>query len=180
MTRMRRALSLVATALLASGCGLLEVQVPVSFEVHRDFEFVTPDDTDVVPLPVAVEWKAGDLAADGRSFAVFLDTSPVGPGDVVRLRLCADRESEPPVVGQDRSRCRTDIGERVWITKDTRLVLDCIKPKESASDRVRNRHMVTVIVIDEDHVRVGQAGISRTFEVEDDAALRACSGELEI
>jgi hypothetical protein len=178
MTR-RRAWPVLAIVALLPACGLAEVQVPISFEVDRDLKFLEPDDTERVSLPVTVAWKAGaDALEGGNRFAVFLDKSPVGPRDIVRIRLCGDRESEPPVAGQNRRRCREDLGRHVWLTRDTELVLDCIRPREGAPDRVRNRHTLSVIVVDEDNVRVGQAGISRTFEIRDDAALRACSGEV--
>jgi hypothetical protein len=172
-------LLLVASVLLLASCGLAEVQVPISFEVDRDLKFLEPDDTERVSLPVTVAWKAGDDALEGGNrFALFLDKNPVGPRDVVRVRLCGEREKEPPVAGQNRRRCVADLGKHIWLTRDTELVLDCIKPKEGAGDRVRNRHTLSVIIVDERNQRVGQAGITRTFEIRDDDALRACSGEV--
>lgn len=179
MTRGRRSTLLLAIVLTLSGCGIAEVQVPISFEADRDLKFLEPDDTERVSLPVTVAWKAGDDALEGGNrFALFLDKSPVGPRDIVRIRLCGDRESEPPVAGQNRRRCKEDLGRHVWLTRDTELVLDCIRPRENAPDRVRNRHTFSLIIVDEDNVRVGQAGVSRTFEIRDDAALRECSGEV--
>lgn len=170
---------LLSCLFVLTSCGLTQVQVPVSFQVNHTLKFVAPKDTERVSLPVTVAWKDGaDGLEPGRRFAVFLDKDPVGPRDVVRLRLCASRESEPPTAGEDRHSCKVDFGKRVWLTRDTRLVLDCIRPIERAPDRVRNRHTVSIIIIDDHSVRVGQAGISRTFEVRDDAALRACSGEV--
>ena len=178
---MSRRLTTLVLALVAvlPACGLAEVQVPISFEVDRHLKFLEPDDTERVSLPVTVAWRSAEDALEGGNrFAVFLDKSPVGPRDIVRIRLCGDRESEPPVAGQNRKRCKEDLGRHVWLTRDTELVLDCIRPREGAPDRVRNRHTFSIIIVDEDNVRVGQAGISRTFEIRDDAALRECSGEV--
>lgn len=178
---MKARLLFLISAVTLSACGLAEVQVPISFKVDRDLRFLEPDDAEHVSLPVTIEWKAGtDALTDGNRFAVFLDKDPVGPRDTVRLRLCADRESEPPIAGQNRRSCKTDVGRKVWITEERRLSLDCIRPREGVPDRVRNQHTVSIILVDAHNVRVGQAGITRTFEVRDNDALRECSGEVRL
>lgn len=177
---MRRALIIllsVAVTLLPACSRILEVRAPIRFEVDRRLKLIEPDDEERVSVPVTIRWTAGDFeATDGRRFAVFLDRPPIGLDKPLRLRTCTLREEQPVVAGEARQPCRDD-RESIFLTTETELTLDCIDPT-SGPDRVKHRHTVSIIFIDEDWRRIGPAVATRAFVVREDKALRECRGLL--
>lgn len=154
---MRRVALLVAVGVLAGGCSL----TGVTFRQDDRLSFVTPDDRAEVSLPLTVRWEVEDfdVGPDG-SFAVFVDRAPQPPGKSIEW------------LARDDDACRPDDGcpddewfaERdVFITTDLELTIEQLP---AGTDDRRERHEVTVVLLDPDRRRIGETAWSLEFEVE--------------
>jgi hypothetical protein len=128
-----------------------------------------------VDLPVRLRWEVEDFPLrDGNRFAVFLDEPPVGPKRTVRLQVCTEGEKLPPQLGSTRKACKDD-RKQIFFSDDTSLTLRCPEPRFSAPKRQRNAHTATVVLVDGDDRRVGQAATRVRFHVDPEDA-RQCRG----
>ena len=175
MSRRALALVLAVSALAVAGCGITRVDSPVSFKADHRLSFEEPDQEDEVPIPVQLDWKVKNFSrTDGKRFAVFVDKPPVGPEKTVRLRICTEGEKLPPQPGTDRKVCKDD-ARRIYFADDTSLKLACFEPRFDAPERERNTHTVSVILVDGDDQRIGQAVATVRFHVDAEEAKR-CRG----
>jgi hypothetical protein len=164
VTNGRRALvALLATCALASpscGGGML-------FAQDRRVEFVSPARNGKVTLPLVVSWKLLEGAEVGRdiaSFALFFDLEPQAPNEPLSTLARGDIDCERTPGCPDAAYFER---RGVYVTKDTRLVVDDLLPLAGVDIEKGERdvHDVTIVVLDEQGRRTSEAFWSRTFEV---------------
>ena len=154
--------ALVFLAVLLSGCAV----DGLAFREDERVEIVAPGDREDVRLPVHIRWDT-DLerrAEGGPYFAVFVDREPVHPGQ--SLRALADdscnRTKGCPDLEYFRDRY-------VFVTDKHAVTLDAV-PRPSSSDRTgaKNRHEATIVLIDGEGRRIGEAAYRVEFAVGED------------
>lgn len=143
----------------------------LSFRADERVEITAPADRATVELPQTFEWTVRDFEVTGRSgeagdgaglFALFLDRTPVGPGDDVDEALSADEEAR---CGDDRACRDAALAQRgVWVTEDTRLTVDQVGTTGRASDDL---HRLTLVLVDGRGRRVGESAFSVEFRVDE-------------
>ena len=136
---------------------------------------VAPEEEQEVRLPLRVSWEVEAFELrDGNHFGVFVDTDIPSPDKVVRLRVCSAREQLPPAPGEFRGIC-SDQREKIFFTTETSFSLECFEPRFNLGARRLNDHRVTVILLDGENRRVGEAAASVPFRVDPDDA-KKCRG----
>lgn len=133
----------------------------LAFRVDERVQVVRPADRATVTLPVTVDWEARDLP-DGTTYAVFLDSTPVPPGEPLRW------------VARDDSGCREADGcpdaqyladRGIFATDRTELVLEQL-PRTDRAAGDRERHRATVVLLDEQGRRLGESAFEVVFDVD--------------
>lgn len=167
--------ALVAGTGFLSGCGINKVEVPLTFSADRRLHMVSPPDSSVVGLPVTVQWSARDFPlTNGNHFGVFVDQAPLGLEAQLRLVVCSQQGLEPIQVGEQRSPCY-DQRNNVFMAYGPAFTFSCLSPRYHAAARARNQHAISVVLLDRDNVRVGQAVADLTIDV-DPRAVNRCLG----
>jgi hypothetical protein len=154
---------------------LTRTDAPLSFLPDRRLSMVAPEEEQQVGLPLVVRWKVEDFpVTDGNHFGVFVDTDIPSPDKTVRLRVCTSREQLPPAPGEFRGICK-DQRQKIFFTTDTSYELQCFEPRFNLGARRLNDHRVTVILLDGQNRRVGEAAASVPFRADPDDA-KKCRG----
>ena len=152
-----RLLPALALGLALTGCA----PEGLAFRVDDRVQVVQPADRSTVDLPLTIDWEARDLP-DGTSYAVFVDTTPVPPGEPLSW------------VARDDSGCResdgcpdaTYLADRgIHATDQTELVLEQLPRTDRAGDD-RERHRATVVLLDAEGRRLGESAFEITFDVD--------------
>ncbi len=176
--RLGAILLLALSTFSTAGCRIFDVDAPLTLKADRRLELLTPQNLDELSLPVTVEWTIRDFNySDGNKFGIFVDRAPIGPREDLRQRLCSDFEDKPILPGDTRKPCRDD-RERIFFTTEPTLTLDCLEPIDGVSEKnnEHNKHRLTVVLLDADNNRVGEAADEVRFEIKEDNALRICQG----
>ena len=162
----KRAFAPVATALALTltACGVSGL----SFVQDERVDIVRPKDRSEVTLPVRIEWEVKDFAvgADAGSFGVFIDRAPPRPGKTLSWIFRGDDSCKGPsgeAVCEDPEFLRQ---RNVFRTTDTHFTIDLV-PKLTGSERRRQFHEATIVLLDEDGRRVGEGAWSVQFELKD-------------
>jgi hypothetical protein len=158
--RLRLAAAAVLLAAAVAGCA-----DSAAFRQPDAVEIVEPHDRAEVTLPVSVRWRS-DLdggAAGDPYFAVFVDQAPIRPGQ--SLRVLADESCNRTKGCPDLQYLRD---RYVYVTDETQVTLDVV-PRKDSSQRTgaRDTHEATIVVLDADGRRVGEAAYAVEFEVGD-------------
>lgn len=158
-TRSRLAVGpLLIGALALPSCGVSGL----SFVTDNRVRIVAPTENATVALPLRLTWSARDY---GGSFVVLFDRSPMRPNQTLRSLV---PEDDP---------CRTQVdcpdaqwlSERnVYVTDETRLVVENLPDLRGDNDRAKDRHDVTIVLLDEEGQRMGESAFTREFIVERD------------
>lgn len=142
----------------------------LAFKVDERLTFTAPRDRATVSLPVTIEWQIKDFAvtdpgsevsAGTGYFAVFVDAIPMPPGESLRWVARKDdgcREAD----GCPGTEYLNSRG--VYPTTATKLTLDQL-PRTGKKDR-RERHRVTVVLLDPKGSRIGESAFELTFDVQ--------------
>jgi hypothetical protein len=159
-------------------CSVLSACVPqgLAFRVDERLTFVSPEDRSTVTLPVRLDWDirdfeitppgSGERRKDAGYFAVFVDGSPMPPGEPLRW-----------VARKDTS-CRADDGcpdaeylqgRGIYTTTETELVLEQL-PRFGDDDR-RERHRATIVLLDASGTRIGESAFEIAFDVDREGTL---------
>jgi hypothetical protein len=137
----------------------------LAFRIDDRVEIVAPDDRAEVSLPLTIEWTADELdgAGGGPFFAVFVDRSPIRPDQ--SLRALADDSCNRTPGCPDLAYLR-DRG--VYLTDERSVTLDVV-PQRPSSSRAgeSDRHQATIVVVDAEGRRIGEAAYTVEFTVED-------------
>jgi hypothetical protein len=148
---------------------------PLSFRPDKRLAMVEPKPEEKVNLPVKVTWKSQDFVpGDGNRFGVFVDTAIPSPGDYLRVRLCTRLGELPPAPGDFRGICK-DQREAISFTTTHSASFDCFEPHFERGKRRMNDHTVTVILLDKNLRRVGEAAANVMFRVDPKDA-KKCRG----
>lgn len=147
-----------AAALTAGGCSVSGLELVAGSQL----EIVTPNPNEEVRLPLEVRWQAKGRTliepgtpGDGVYFAVFVDRPPLRPGEHL-VELVDDTCRRTP-----RCATRRYFAERnVYLTGEPRVVVDAV-----ADHKV---HRVTVVMFDEDNVRVGEVAASVEVRIDEE------------
>ena len=151
----RLAALVIAVALLASGCAVRGL----AFVADTRLEIVSPKDNETVTLPFTVTWTMDDY--DGR-FLVFFDRSPMRPGQNLRSLV------------PEGDACRTErrcpdaewLADRnIYVADGNRVVIETL-PDRRENNRSKDRHDVTIVLLDDDDRRSGETAFTKEFIVE--------------
>lgn len=128
----------------------------LAFRQDHRLTIVAPDDRTTVSLPFRMRWRAHDVAVgpgEGR-FAVFVDLDPPAPGssltDFARRDLSCRAIPECP----DEQWFNT---HGILLTRARSIDIEFLADRRPANrPRTRDRHRLTLIVLDERDRRVGE------------------------
>jgi hypothetical protein len=154
-------------------CAVLTGCVPqgLAFRVDDRLSFTSPEDRATVTLPVTLSWTMRDFEVSGPGtppredagyFAVFIDRSPMPPG-----------ESLTWVARKDRS-CRADdgcpdaeylSGRGIYTTTTPQLVLQQLPRTSDREDR-KERHHAVVVLLDGASKRIGESAFEIAFDLD--------------
>jgi hypothetical protein len=144
----------LSIAVLTSGCAVNGL----SFVIDDRVEIVRPTSNEELTLPLTVTWTVDDY--DGY-FAVFFDRSPVRPNQNLRSLVPRD---DP---------CRIDdacpdeawlAAHGVYVTRTTSLTIPNLADRRDSS-HAKDRHDLTIVLLDSTGKRQGEAAFSREFIV---------------
>jgi hypothetical protein len=156
----RTLLLAVALACASSGCAVHGL----AFDNDHRLQFVTPASRATVDLPVTIQWRAPDVrrdGEDGRRFAVFIDREPVRPGQ--SLRAVGDEVCKRTPGCPDASYLRDHF---VYVTSQTSLTLTALPAAGGSRTGGRHTHQATIVLVDRQGRRTGEAAFRREFVVE--------------
>ena len=170
------ALLLVALCAALSGC----VPEGLAFRTDTRLTIVSPEDRTEVSLPVTIDWDIRDFeivepgadvagSDEGRAgyFAVFVDSTPMPPGESLRW------------VARDDTSCREADGcpdeeylaaRGIYTTSETELVLEQLPRTGREQDR-RERHRATIVLLDASGTRIGESAFEVAFDIDREAQL---------
>lgn len=163
-------LALLALSATLSGC----LPQGLAFKVDERLTFISPEERSTVGLPVTVDWEmrdfevtppgTGEPRKDAGYFAVFVDTPPMPPGKNVRWLARKDNSCRP-TDGCPDAEYLTARG--IYTTTETELVLEQL-PRTTRADRQerRERHRVTVVLLDSGGRRIGESAFEITFDID--------------
>lgn len=159
--------ALLGLVVTLSGC----IPQGLAFRTDERLTFVTPEDRSTVTLPVTISWRIEDFLVTGPGgtlsdsagyFAVFVDRTPMPPGEPLRW-----------IARKDNS-CRADdgcpdaeylAGRGVYTTNGTSITLDQLPRTTNDEDR-RERHRATVVLLDAETKRIGESAFEIEFDLE--------------
>ena len=150
MRRLPAALLLLA---LAPACGV----DGLNFVQDDRVTITAPRDRAEVRLPVTIRWKAKDF--DG-TYAVFVDRAPVPPGETLAW-LARDDELSDQTPDCPNETWFAD--RDVYATSSPELTVDDLP--DLVDDERRDFHEATVILLDEEGRRIGEAAFTVEFEL---------------
>ena len=133
----------------------------LAFFEDKRVEIVAPAENATTSLPIDVRWTAKGY--DGY-FGVLFDRSPMAPNRPL-LSLVPD---DDPCRQQDVCPTPEWLAERfIYVTDRTQLRVDTL-PDSRNNDRSKDRHQVTIVLLDQDGRRVGESAFVNEFIVERD------------
>lgn len=154
MTSPRLPFAGAALLLVLSGCNH-----PFAFRQDRRVHIVSPNNNATLGQPLTVTWTAKDT--NGEAFAVFVDHAPIAAGAGVRS------------IGRSDPQCRQDpscpdaayLAQRnVFVTTGNALELPRL-PDRRTHPGDKDQHDVTIVLVNQDAQRVGEAAYTVTFEI---------------
>jgi hypothetical protein len=152
----RLTLLLASTAIGLTSCGTTSP----SFRADGNLGFQTPRQESTVAVPVRIEWR-DKPPAPGASFAVFVDRAPIRPGANITSVAHGDASCVPEAGCPDAAYLN---GHNVYVTVSPALVVGSVT-KSLTGHRGADRHHVTVVRLDANQQRVGEAAATVTFFV---------------
>jgi hypothetical protein len=162
--RARRAVPCAAlvAALSLSGCGLTHLQ-DLNFRVDKRLHFVAPNDRATVHRPFTVSWTMKDFRIAAKSsepptrdagyFAVFVDRSPIKPGQTMRSLTTDDQACQADPKCPDRAYLE---GINVYETTATSLRLTQVSNVNGDKETLQH-HSITVVLMDTAGHRIGES-----------------------
>ncbi len=164
--RLATHLTVLGMCLAITGC----VPQGLAFRVDDRLSFVSPADRSTVQLPVTVDWEIEDFEVTGPGgepsktsgyFGVFVDKTPMPPGKDLRWLVRKDRGCREADGCPDDEYLNT---RGIYTTTDTLLLLEQL-PRTADEDR-RERHRVTVVLLDASGTRIGESAFELAFDIE--------------
>lgn len=152
---MKRTAALLVVLLLASACGVNGL----SFREDDRVKIVTPGTNDRVNLPLEVRWTVRDF--DGY-FAVFFDRSPMKPNQGL-VSLVPEDDACRTAPGCPDRQWLADRG--IFVTDTPSLAVETLEDRRR-NNRTKDRHEVTIVLLDRNGRRVGESAFVREFIVD--------------
>lgn len=157
MSRTTRRLLVLGTvaSVLTSACAVSGL----SFVQDTRLKILTPRDNETVSVPFTVSWTVEDFAG---SFVVIFDRSPMRPNQDLRSLV---PEGDP-------CRAEPDCPDASWLADRDIYVTDANSvsierlPDRRDNDRSKDRHDLTIVFLDEQGRRSGEAAFTSEFIVE--------------
>jgi hypothetical protein len=151
----RRWAWLVVLAALVSGCAV----DGLAFVRDDRLDILSPASGATVRLPFEVRWSAPDV--EGR-FLVLFDRTPMRPNRTLRSLVPSD----------DQCRTRPGCPDEQWLTEHdlyltsgTSIRVEDL-PEERTNRRAKDRHEVTIVLLDSRGRRIGESVFIREFIVD--------------
>ena len=163
------ALTLAGVTLL-SGCGITHLQ-DLSFRVDNRLHFTTPKDRSRLTQPVRLAWTIREFrvaepgseppSRDAGYFALFVDRTPIRPGQTMRAVMADD-----PSCKRDPKCPTTDqlAQKQVYTTTDLSMTLPQIPNLSFVKDKIQH-HTVTVVLMDTSGHRIGESAWQLDFRI---------------
>ena len=158
----------VLTALVTTSCGFSTTDL--AFTNDERLRILAPREREKVRIPVTIQWEIDDFEVTGPArgegdnegyFAVFVDASPMPPGEPLRWVARKDRSCRPA----DGCPAEEYLAARgVYTTTETELVLETLRNPNREGRR--EFHEVTVVLLDRNGVRIGESAWHVRFEVD--------------
>jgi hypothetical protein len=152
----------VVVGVLASGCGLTHLQ-DLNFRVDKRLHFISPESRSKVHQQFTVSWRMDDftVAAPGTGppsrdagyFAVFVDKTPIKPGQTMKAVASGDQFCEQSPTCPDRGYLREHL---VFTTTGTSLHLPLI-PSIVNDKSSLQLHTLTIVLMDTAGHRIGES-----------------------
>lgn len=167
-TRLVRTLAMAALAVVGlSACSFQGL----AFVQDQRLEFVSPEDRELVELPVTIDWEIEDfeVVEPGRAeptpgegyFGVFVDSRPQPPGKPLSWHArddeTCDRDPECPDAEWYRVR-------GIHTTVESEFTIE--RMARPSDETRREIHTITVILLDADGVRIGESAWQMEIEID--------------
>jgi hypothetical protein len=145
----------VVLAALVSGCAV----DGLAFVRDDRLDILSPSSGDTVRLPFEVRWSARDVDA---KYLVLFDRTPMRP----------NRSLRSLVPSEDQCRTRPGCPDEQWLTdhnlyltSGTSIRVEDL-PEERTTNRAKDRHEVTIVLLDARGRRIGESVFIREFIVD--------------
>jgi len=158
----RRLAAATVVLSLTAGCGIAHMR-DLNFRVDHRLHFVGVKDRADVSLPVTIRWRMSDftVAPQGSApaspdvgyFAVFVDQSPIRPGQTMKAICKAD-----PFERGDAD-CPTTAylqGKLIYPTTSTEVSIDSL-PNIAGNKDKKQLHTFVVVLMDTSGRRMGES-----------------------
>jgi hypothetical protein len=165
----RVALALTGAVVL-SGCGITHMQ-DLSFRVDTRLHFTTPKARTKLHQPVHLAWTIRDfrIAAPGSEppsrdagyFAVFVDRTPIKPGQTMRATAGDDPACRHDPKCPDSAYLHQ---HEIYTTTDLSMTLPQIPNVLGDKEKVQH-HTVTVVLMDTSGHRIGESAWQLDFRI---------------
>lgn len=165
---MRRAVALGAVFVALSGATACQLE-GLAFTEDRRVEILAPDYRELVDLPVTVDWqvtndKLAQRLGSDIQFGVFVDIDPQPPGEPLSYFARNDPTCERPGSCSGIQYLRQ---RGIHTTSETEMTFRTL-PIAAGVDLERGDpdfHEVTLILLDNEGVRIGESAWAIIFEV---------------
>jgi hypothetical protein len=151
----RRWAWVVGLATLVSGCAV----DGLAFVRDDRLDILSPESGATVRLPFEVRWSAPDV--DAR-YLVLFDRTPMRPNRTLQSLVPSD----------DQCRTRPGCPDEQWLadhdlylTDETSIRVEDL-PEERTNERAKDRHEVTIVLLDSRGRRMGESVFIREFIVD--------------
>jgi hypothetical protein len=165
-----RGLSAVLLVTALAGCALTQLE-NLNFRVDDRLEFTAPEARALVGQPVTLSWTISDFtirapesgppSRDAGYFAVFVDRTPIKPGQTLDAVASGDSYCRNDPSCPDREYLRQ---HQVYTTTRTSLRLPMI-PNLAGSDEDEQVHSATVVLLDTSGRRIGESAWQLDFRL---------------
>lgn len=177
MVKAPRARSLVVILAVAMPLTLSACRVGgLSFREDKRVQILMPEDNSTVTLPFELRWRVNDFQATGLDgsatnergfFVVFLDSSPVPPGESLAY-VARDDEFCKRKPGCPDERYLAD--RHIYETRQTSLrITTLVDNRPPDRPTAADNHQITIALFNGRGKRIGEAAFSVDFKVDREA-----------
>ncbi|MFT5221989.1 MAG: hypothetical protein ACI867_000286 [Glaciecola sp.] len=159
-TRSRLTALLAVLVVPLSACGDLSA---MNFRNDHRLTFTAPQNRASVTFPMDVTWTMDDLGlGGGETFGIFVDRTPMRPGESVESIADGDRQCALDAACPDEDYLAR---RGVHVRASSSFVVDGLP--QITSIKPDDLHTIVIVILDAQGRRVGESGWRREFRVED-------------
>lgn len=132
----------------------------LAFREDTSVEILSPKSRSIVDLPLDLRWKLNPGSRSVHSFGVFVDRGPMPPGRTM-AHLAKDDE-----VCRRISTCPDEAwlsARNIYTTRSTSLTVAALPDTRDERDPGREAHEVTIVLLDEAGMRIGESAFFVEF-----------------